>query len=37
MYVCMYVLLGITHLIPHNELVHLPHIAVATNTRQTRR
>ena len=27
------VLLGITHLCPHNELVHLPYIAVATNTR----
>ena len=26
-------LLGITHLFPHNELVHLPYIAVATNTR----
>ena len=25
--------LGITHLFPHNELVHLPYIAVATNTR----
>ena len=24
---------GITHLFPHNELVHLPYIAVATNTR----
>ena len=24
---------GITHLSPHNELVHLPYIAVATNTR----
>ena len=28
-----YYLLGITHLFPHNELVHLPYIAVATNTR----
>ena len=26
-------LLGITHLFLHNELVHLPYIAVATNTR----
>ena len=26
-------LLGITHLFPHNELVHLPYIPVATNTR----
>ena len=26
-------LLGITQLFPHNELVHLPYIAVATNTR----
>ena len=26
-------LLGITHLSPHNELVHLSYIAVATNTR----
>ena len=26
-------LLGITHPFPHNELVHLPYIAVATNTR----
>ena len=26
-------LLGITHLSPHNEQVHLPYIAVATNTR----
>ena len=25
--------LGITHLFPHNELVYLPYIAVATNTR----
>ena len=25
-------MLGITHLSPHNELVHLPYIAVATNT-----
>ena len=25
--------LGITHLFPHNELVHRPYIAVATNTR----
>ena len=25
--------LGITHLFPHNELVHLPYIAVANNTR----
>ena len=25
--------LGITHLFLHNELVHLPYIAVATNTR----
>ena len=24
---------GITHLFPHNELVHLPYVAVATNTR----
>ena len=24
---------GITHLFPHNELVPLPYIAVATNTR----
>ena len=24
---------GITHLSPHNEIVHLPYIAVATNTR----
>ena len=31
-YACIY-LLGITHLTPHNELVHLPYIAVATNTR----
>ena len=27
-----YIVLGITHLYPHNELVHLPYIAVATNT-----
>ena len=27
-----YFLLGITHLFPNNELVHLPYIAVATNT-----
>ena len=26
-------MLGITQLFPHNELVHLPYIAVATNTR----
>ena len=26
-------MLGITHLFPHNELVHLPYIVVATNTR----
>ena len=26
-------MLGITHLFPYNELVHLPYIAVATNTR----
>ena len=26
-------LLGITHLFPHNEVVHLPYIAVTTNTR----
>ena len=25
-------MLGITHLFPHNEVVHLPYIAVATNT-----
>ena len=25
--------MGITHLFPHNELVLLPYIAVATNTR----
>ena len=25
--------LGITHLSPHNELVHLPYVVVATNTR----
>ena len=30
---CTGFLLGITHLFPHNELVHLPYIAVATNTR----
>ena len=29
----IYKLLGITHLSPHNELVHLPYIAVAANTR----
>ena len=28
----VYTLLGITHLSPHNELVNLPYIAVATNT-----
>ena len=28
-----WVLLGITHLFPHNELVHLPFIAVAIKTR----
>ena len=28
-----YLLLGITKLFPHNELVHLPYIAVATNTK----
>ena len=27
------VMLGITHLFPRNELVHLPYVAVATNTR----
>ena len=27
------IMLGITHLFPHNEIVHLPYIAVATNTR----
>ena len=27
------VMLGITHLFPHNELVHLRNIAVAANTR----
>ena len=33
-YIYIYIyMLGITHLFPHNELVHLPHIAVATNTR----
>ena len=32
-YVCAYIPLGITHLYPHNELVHLPYIAVATNTK----
>ena len=26
-------MLGITHLSPYNKLVHLPYIAVATNTR----
>ena len=26
-------MLSITHLFPHNELVHLPYIAVATNTK----
>ena len=26
-------MLGITHLFPHNELVHLPYIAIATNTK----
>ena len=26
-------MLGITHLFPHNELVNLPYIAVATNSR----
>ena len=31
-YIYIY-MLGITHLFPHNELVHLPYIAVATNTR----
>ena len=25
--------LSITHLFPHSELVHLPYIAVATNTK----
>ena len=25
--------LGITHLFPHNEIVHLPYIAVAINSR----
>ena len=29
---CIDLLLGITHLSPHNELVHLPYIAIATNT-----
>ena len=29
----IYHMLGITHLFPHNELVHLPYIAVAINTR----
>ena len=28
-----YIMLGIIPLFPHNELVHLPYIAVATNTR----
>ena len=28
-----YLLLGITHLFPHNELVYLQYTAVATNTR----
>ena len=28
----VYILLGITHLSPHNELVRLPYIAVATYT-----
>ena len=27
-------MLGIALLFPHNELVHLPYIAVATNTRE---
>ena len=30
---CTLYMLGITYLSPHNELVHLPYIAVATNTR----
>ena len=30
-------MLGITHLLPQNELVQLPYIAVVTNTMQTRR
>ena len=36
-YYYYYYLLGITHLFPHNELVHLPYIAVATNTRADKR
>ena len=29
----IYTVMGNTHLFPHNELVHLPYIAVANNTR----
>ena len=28
----IFLLLGITHFFPHNELVHQPYIAVTTNT-----
>ena len=32
-YISISSLLGIIHFFPHNELVYLPYIAVATNTR----